>query len=205
MTTKEHWERVYATRATDTVSWYQPHAATSLRLIEETGTPRNLPLIDVGGGASVLVDNLVDAGYTNLTVLDLSGAALSASRTRLGARGHAVHWLEADILSVALPFRHFALWHDRAVFHFLTDPDEQREYARQLRQALKPGGHAIIATFAEDGPTQCSGLPVARHSMASLEAIFEETLELVAHHRESHLTPAGASQSFLYCQFRRAP
>ena len=204
MTDHAHWNKVYTTKATDTVSWYQEHAARSLDLIRRLGVTKDAPLIDVGGGASVLVDDLFDAGYGNLSVLDLSGAALAAARARLGARAAAVRWIEGDVTQVALPDQAYALWPDRAVFHFLTTAEQRAAYVRQVMRAVRPGGHVIVATFATDGPTECSGLPVMRYDAEHLHGEFGAPFELLGHEHEVHHTPAGKQQSFLYCYCRRA-
>ena len=201
---KDHWERIYSTKATDAVSWYQEHAASSLRLIHATGVPKDAAIIDVGGGASTLVDDLLADGYKNLTVLDLSGAALSAARERLGTRAEAVRWLEADITKVALPRLEYDVWHDRAVFHFLTSEDDRAEYVRSVLRSVKPGGHVIVATFAEDGPEQCSGLPVMRYSPTLLHSEFGDSFRLLSHQAEEHNTPFGTVQKFVYCYCRKA-
>ena len=204
MPSKDHWERVYSTKATDAVSWYQPHADFSLRLIEATGLPRGAAIIDVGGGASTLVDDLLALGRYDINVLDLSAAALEAAKARLGASAAAVTWRVADITRAGLPDRAYDLWHDRAVFHFLTAPEDRRAYVAAVRRALRPGGHVVIATFAEDGPLQCSGLPVQRYSPAQLQAEFGEGFELLSGEREQHATPSGSTQAFTYCHFRMA-
>lgn len=204
MPSKDHWERVYSTKATDAVSWYQPHADLSLRLIEAAGLPRRAAIIDVGGGASTLVDDLLARGRYDVTVLDLSAAALEAAKVRLGASAAAVTWRVADITQAGLPDRAYDLWHDRAVFHFLTAPEDRRAYVAAVRRALRPGGHVVIATFAEDGPLRCSGLPVARYSTAQLQAEFGEGFALLSGEREQHATPSGSTQVFTYCHFRMA-
>lgn len=200
---KEHWQQVYSTKATDTVSWYQEHATLSLRLIQATGVAPSGAVIDVGGGASTLVDDLLAQGYTHLTVLDLAGAALDATRQRLGARADQVTWLEADITRTGLPSHAYDIWHDRAVFHFLTDPVDRRAYVWTARDAVKPGGHLIVGTFTEDGPERCSGLPVIRYSADALLAAFGEGFTLERQERELHHTPFGTVQPFLYCCLRR--
>lgn len=202
MSRKAHWEEVYRTKSSQSVSWFQPQAETSLRLIRSASAP-TAAVIDVGGGASTLVDGLLGAGYRELTVLDLSGAALAVARERLGARAESVHWLEGNILEVALPGEAYDVWHDRAVFHFLTDPADRAAYVRQVLHAVKPGGHVIVASFAEDGPTQCSGLPVMRYRPDELHAQFGTPFELLHHEKETHLTPAGKTQEFVYCFCRR--
>ncbi|HVK30873.1 MAG TPA: class I SAM-dependent methyltransferase [Burkholderiaceae bacterium] len=204
MPSKQHWEQVYTRKPAAQVSWYQEHAGQSLQLIRATGAPRSAAIIDVGGGASTLVDDLLADGYTALTVLDLSAAALGAARRRLGTRAQAVTWLEANILDAPLPVHAFDVWHDRAVFHFLTDADERRAYVAAVQRAVNPGGHVIVATFAEDGPTQCSGLPVMRYSPSELHAQFGAAFSLLRQEREAHHTPAGAVQKFIYCYCRLA-
>lgn len=202
MQDKNHWEQVYRSKNPQSVSWFQPEAAVSLRLIRNA-TDNRAAVIDVGGGASTLVDGLLDAGYRDLTVLDLSGAALAAARERLGARAAGVHWLESDVLQAALPAQAYDVWHDRAVFHFLTDPAERAAYVRQVLHAVRPGGHVIVASFAEDGPEKCSGLPVMRYAPDALHAEFGAPFELLQHEREEHRTPGGTVQQFVYCFCRK--
>jgi ubiquinone/menaquinone biosynthesis C-methylase UbiE len=204
MQSKEHWERVYTTRPVTGVSWFQEHAERSLALIRRTGVSRAAPLIDVGGGASTLVDDLVDDGHASITILDLSAAALDAARARLGERSRRVRWVEGDILTVTLDEHAYDLWHDRAVFHFLTSEPDRRAYVRQVLRSVRPGGHVIVATFAEDGPTQCSGLPVMRYSPGELHAQFGSAFALLRQEREEHHTPSGTVQKFVYCYCRVA-
>jgi SAM-dependent methyltransferase len=203
MKPKVHWERVYSTTASNALSWYQEHAERSLRWILDSGLPQRASIIDVGGGASTLVDDLLHEGYTALTVLDLSATALAAARARLGEQAQAVTWIEADITEVDLPPHSFDLWHDRAVFHFLTNEQERAAYVRVLLRALKPGGYLIVATFAVDGPTQCSGLPVTHYTPDTLHAEIGGAFTLLKHEREEHDTPSGTVQRFVYCYFRR--
>lgn len=204
MASKNHWETVYSTKQTDAVSWFQQHVEHSLQLIAATGiAPADAFIIDVGGGASTLVDDLLAHGYAHLTVLDLSAAALAAAQVRLGERAQQVQWMEADITQAVLPKHTFDIWHDRAVFHFLTSAEERAAYVERVFHAVKPDGHVIIATFAEDGPTQCSGLPVMRYRPDELHAEFGEALALLKHEKESHVTPAGAVQQFIYCYCRK--
>lgn len=200
---KSHWQQVYSSKPADAVSWYQPQATMSLAMIAEAGLPCTAPIIDVGGGASTLVDGLLDAGHGELTVLDLSAAALQAARQRLGARAASVQWIEGDVTRVALPGAAYALWHDRAVFHFLTEADDRALYLAQLRRALAADGQVLMATFAPDGPTRCSGLPVRQYSAASLATELGETFDLVDERRDAHVTPDGQVQRFQYCRFRR--
>lgn len=194
---KTDWDRVYASKDPAGVSWYQPVPARSLALVEACAVGRNAPIIDVGGGASLLVDNLLERGYTDLTVLDIAGSALALDRERLGAAAESVQWVEADVLELG-PQRRYALWHDRAVLHFLTDAGEQRRYVEVLRAALARGGHAIIATFGPDGPQKCSGLDVQRHSVDSLQSLLGDGFQLREHVLEMHPTPFGTEQQFLY-------
>lgn len=203
MLAKEHWDKVYSTKATNAVSWFQEHADLSLRLIRATGVPADGSIIDVGGGASTLVDDLLADGFANLTVLDLSAAALSAARLRLDSRASAVHWVEADITQASLPVCAYDVWHDRAVFHFLTAPEARAAYVRNALRSVKPGGHVIVATFAEDGPTQCSGLPVVRYSADELHSAFGDRFLLLKHEKEAHQTPFGTVQQFVYCYCRK--
>jgi len=196
------WERVYEDRDPDSVSWYQQNPARSLILIEETSLPADAPIIDIGGGASRLVDRLLDLGYSRLTVLDLAAPALHHAQERLGIRSRDVRWLDADVLEHQ--FEHpYALWHDRAVFHFLTEPADRDRYLAQLETALEPKGHVILATFGLDGPESCSGLPVQRHSPESLTDFLGKDFEVVGFQEEAHHTPSGNVQHFLYGRFRR--
>ena len=203
MESKQHWEQVYATRAANEVSWFQEHAALSLKLIRDAGVPAAASIIDVGCGASTLVDDLLAAGYENVSVLDLSAAALAAARSRLGSRAAAVRWMEANVLEFDFPKHAYDVWHDRAVFHFLTGEEDRQAYVRAVLRAVKPGGLVIVATFAEDGPTQCSGLPVMRYSADELHAEFGAPFQLLGHERESHHTPTGKEQKFVYCFCRK--
>jgi len=203
MQSKDHWEKVYTTKATDAVSWFQPHADLSVGLIEATGVGIDAAVIDVGGGASTLADDLLARGYTSLTVLDLSAAALAAARNRLGSQASRVQWIEADITKANLPAGQFDVWHDRAVFHFLTAPEDRAAYVQTVFRSVKPGGHVIVASFAEDGPEQCSGLPVMRYRPDALHAEFGEAFSLLSHTKEAHHTPSGTVQQFVYCYCRR--
>jgi len=195
---QQHWETVYSSKATDRVSWFQQHAASSLRLIQGCAAA-DAQIIDVGGGASVLVDNLLDAGFCNLTVLDLAESALATSRARLGKRAQSVQWIAADITRADLPAAHYDVWHDRAVFHFLTDPADRARYVEQVLKSVKPGGHVIVAAFGPGGPLQCSGLDVMRYAPDALHAEFGAPFRLLGHETETHLTPAGKEQEFVYC------
>ncbi|WP_420473666.1 class I SAM-dependent methyltransferase [Noviherbaspirillum sp. ST9] len=203
MQQKDHWETVYSTKPADGVSWYQQHADRSLGLIGGTGVPLNASIIDVGGGVSTLVDDLLSKGYSSLTVLDISHAALAAAQARLGDQARNVTWLEANITSANLPVHAYDVWHDRAVFHFLTSEEDRKAYVQTVLRSVKPGGHVIVATFAEDGPLQCSGLPVRRYSAPELHAEFGTPFTLLKHEREEHHTPFGTVQKFVYCYCRR--
>jgi len=201
---KQHWETVYSSKPSDAVSWYQPHADRSLQLIQATGLGPQAKVIDVGGGASTLVDDLLLHGYQDVSVMDLSASALAVARARQAPMEARVQWLVADVTTAELPAHAFDVWHDRAVFHFLTRAEDRRAYVAQVLRSVKPGGHVIVATFADDGPLQCSGLPVMRYAPEGLHAEFGEPFTLVAHQREAHTTPFGTVQQFVYC-YCRAP
>lgn len=198
MEAKSHWDQVYATRSNEAVSWYQPHAVLSLKLIRQVASSA-ARIIDVGGGASTLVDDLLAGGMSNLGVLDISQAALTVARERLGPRAAEVDWIEGDITRVALEATSVDVWHDRAVFHFLTSEADRVAYVAQVRHAVRPGGHVIVAAFGPDGPLQCSGLPVVRHAPDALHGEFGRAFELLEHVSEDHRTPSGAVQRFVYC------
>lgn len=197
----DHWNNVYASKGEAEVSWYQEMPAVSLELLDLAGADPRSAVIDIGGGLSRLADELLARGYRDVSVLDISGTALAAARARLGEAGDAISWIEADIVSWS-PDRQYDVWHDRAAFHFLIQPADQAAYAERLRSALRPGGHAIIGTFAPDGPEKCSGLPVARHDAQSLSAILGPAFSLVHTRRHAHVTPAGATQNFQFSVFR---
>ena len=202
MDAKGHWDRVYRDKAPTDVSWYQPHAALSLALIEQAVPDRSAPIIDVGGGASTLADDLLRAGYTDVTVLDIAAPALEAARARVRSEGlpaERARWVVGDVLDVPLAPHRYALWHDRAVFHFLTAPDDRARYVDRVRRSVGPHGAVLIATFAADGPLRCSGLDVARYDAAALHAEFGAGFRLVESRREEHTTPWGAPQAFTYC------
>ncbi|MDR3396902.1 MAG: class I SAM-dependent methyltransferase [Pandoraea sp.] len=203
MQSKDHWNQVYSTKASTNVSWFQEHASQSVALIAQAEIEKGAEIIDVGGGASTLVDDLLGHGYRHLTVLDLSDAALAVARERLGAGGDSVSWIAGDITRVELPVQKYDVWHDRAVFHFLTSEADRHAYVRAVLRAVKPGGLVIVATFAEDGPEQCSGLPVMRYSPDALHAEFGAPFTLLRKAREEHQTPWGATQKFIYCLCRK--
>ena len=199
---KTHWEHAWTARPGDRLSWYQAHPAASLAMIRHAEVGATEPLIDVGGGAARLVDCLLDAGFDDLTVLDVSATALDQARHRLGKRAERVHWVESDVTRFE-PTRGYALWHDRAVFHFLTEDSDRARYIRVMDRALAPGGQAIIATFARGGPERCSGLPVVQYDADRLCAELGERWLLLEEGSERHATPAGANQEFAWFRFAR--
>jgi len=203
MGSRDHWEQVYRSKTADKLGWYAPHLQTSIGWIDSLGLPADSPIIDVGGGASTLVDDLLDAGYRSVTVLDISATALSIVQERLGRKANLVTWLSADITTAELPDRAYALWHDRAVFHFLTEPNDRRVYLRKLSNSLRPNGYAIIGTFAPEAPPKCSGLPVQRYSKEQLVDELGAEFVLVNHIKELHITPGGVEQMYQFCEFRR--
>ncbi|HFD16294.1 MAG TPA: class I SAM-dependent methyltransferase [Rhodospirillales bacterium] len=199
---EEHWQRVWSEKDAERVSWYEAVPVTSLALIEEGGPAADTPILDVGGGASTLVDHLLDRGYRDVTVLDIAPAAFAPARRRLAERAAAVHWEVADVTRWQPP-RRYGLWHDRAVFHFLVAETERAAYRATLARALARDGLAIVATFAPDAPPKCSGLPVRRHDPEALAAAFAGILEPVSWRRHLHVTPGGVRQPFVYGLFRR--
>jgi SAM-dependent methyltransferase len=199
----KHWEKIYATRSVSEVGWYAPHLKTSIEWITDINLAPTDPIINVGGGASTLVDDLLGAGQKNITVLDLSENALAISRERLGALSNSVNWMIGDITKVELPPDHFELWHDRAVFHFLLDPEQWKRYKNTLLGALKEGGYFLIGAFGPDAPAKCSGLPVQRYTVDTLTDFFGNEFELNRHRHEIHRTPSGVEQAYVYCLFQR--
>jgi SAM-dependent methyltransferase len=199
---KTHWENVYATKAENEVSWFQDNPAISLELIGLAKAGPASSIIDVGGGASRLVDRLVERGCSQVTVLDVSGAALEVARRRLGHSAGAVQWIVADVTRW-VPAQTFDVWHDRAAFHFLVDPADRAAYIACMKKAVPPGAHVIIGTFAIDGPEKCSGLPVSRYDAAALADQFGAGFELLEARRQDHATPWNSRQRFQFCIFRR--
>ena len=197
-----HWEAVYDAKAFTEVSWYQPRPDVSLRQILATGVGRNDAIIDVGGGASTLVDHLLELGFLDVTVLDISGAALAQARNRLGARACDANWVVADVTAFEAEQR-FRLWHDRAVLHFLTDAADRERYVDSLRHALLPGGHLVLSTFGPDGPLKCSGLEVRRYTLDLIRELLGPEFKLTRYVLEDHQTPLGAAQQFLYSSWIR--
>jgi ubiquinone/menaquinone biosynthesis C-methylase UbiE len=197
---QQHWERVYGTKAPDQVSWFRPHLETSLALIEwATQGDRSSRIIDVGGGTSTLVDDLIERGYQNLTVLDISQIALELAQKRLGTASGSVQWLRSDVVQLGVPSSSFDVWHDRAVFHFLTAPEDRAAYVRNVASAVRQGGHIIVSTFGPEGPQKCSGLDAVRYDVESLHEEFGVRFRLVESSKELHETPFGTQQQFLYC------
>jgi len=205
MSRKSHWDDVYRTRRIDEVSWFQLHAMLSRDLIVEALADRTVAILDVGGGASPLAADLLEAGYRNLTVLDLAAPALAQARQHLSANADPVRWIVGDVLDLPLRARSIGLWHDRAVFHFLTEERDRERYVQEVRRTVRPGGLVLVATFAADGPSRCSGLPVEGYSPDQLHAAFDGDFEFLASRREEHRTPAGVLQPFTYCLCRYEP
>ncbi len=203
METKNHWERVFETKAITEVSWYKPHLDLSLELIARSGAGPGDTIIDVGGGDSSLADDLLRRGFSDITVLDIAASALHRARERLGDLSGRVRWLETDILTAELAERRYDVWHDRAAFHFLVDEAARLRYRTQLERSLKSGGHLILATFADDGPKRCSGLQTMQYSAETLTSALGRQFHLLESHKEAHVTPAGKEQRFVYCLFRR--
>lgn len=196
-----HWNHVHATKAPDQVSWFAPHLEASLRLIDSIALPAKANILDIGSGQSTLVDDLLARGHTEITLLDISKAAIEANRKRLGPAAQSVHFLTADITNVSLQPAHFDLWHDRAVFHFLTAPQDRAAYLRQLTQSLKTSGHAILATFGPQGPTRCSGLDIIRYDAVTLHRELGSRFRLLETFTQLHHTPSGLTRQYLYCHF----
>lgn len=207
MHTKDHWDKIYATKDVDSVSWYAPHLDKSLALIEAICPDKSAAIVDIGAGESTLVDDLLLRGYQNLSVLDISQAAIEFTKhrldclDRLGEKSKRVNWHVGDITRYDFGAKQFDLWHDRAVFHFLTDPDARAAYINTLRRSVKSGGHVLMATFGPEGPLQCSGLDVVRYNQTQLQQVLGDGFELLGSELTTHLTPMGSEQQFLYCWF----
>ena len=202
MDRNKHWDGVYTARRADRVSWYAPRLERSLVMIRAV-TDSSSEIIDVGGGASTLADDLLELGYSGISVLDVSSAAIAVAKRRLGRRAEAITWITADVTQARLSDDSYDVWHDRAGYHFLTDPADRRAYSESASRSVKRGGHVLLATFSLDGPTRCSGLDVVRYSAETLGREIRSAFILEQEVQESHLTPAGAEQRFLYCSFRR--
>jgi SAM-dependent methyltransferase len=199
----KHWENIYRTRSPKEVSWYAPHLVRSLELIQRSGVSKDAAIIDVGAGASTLVDDLLERAFTNLTALDVSPEALRVSKDRLGKRAEEIRWKEADLLKHDFQPASYDLWHDRAVFHFLTDFADRDRYVAALGKSLRSGGYAVIATFGVNGPPKCSGLPVTRYSAENLASVLGSGYRLLGSSVEIHPTPSRTTQEFLYCLFQK--
>lgn len=199
MDPKAHWETVYRTRRPSEVSWYRPHLDLSLELIERAAPDRDAHVVDVGGGEATLVDDLLARGYRNVAVLDVSPTALAVAGERLGPQASRVSWLLGDVTTFAFGRHVYDVWHDRAVFHFLTDAGDRAAYVRQVARAVKPGGRVIVGAFGPEGPPKCSGLDVVRYDADALHDEFGAGFRLVEHRTELHRTPAGSIQQFVYC------
>ena len=199
MSSQSHWERIYTEKPPEAVSWYRPHLERSLNLIEQFAPGKSAAIIDVGGGESTLVDDLLARGYKNITVLDVSQAAIDACRKRLGPASDRISWLVADITRVELAASAYDVWHDRAVFHFLTAETDRVAYVRQVARAIRRGGHVIVSTFGPEGPMKCSGLNVVRYDAESLHQEFGGHFQLLDSSQELHRTPSGTVQQCLYC------
>ena len=199
---QNHWDDIYRRKAANQVSWFRPHLELSLRFIENAGLSRDAAIIDVGGGASTLVGDLIAQGYSNITVLDISESAIASAKSRLGMAAEVVHWIVSDITSVDLPQHGYDFWHDRAVFHFLRDAEMRRRYIAAVRWGLRPHGHIVVATFGPGGPERCSGLDVVRYCANGLHAEFGDPFTKVASSSQIHTTPWGTEQEFVYCHCR---
>lgn len=202
MDARAHWDTVYSNKAPNRVSWFRPHLEVSLDLIERATPDHSASIIDVGGGESTLVDDLLARGYRNVTVLDISSKALQVTRQRLGPAGQQVEWLVADITKGGVLPGFYDVWHDRAVFHFLTEAEQRTVYVQNVIRSVKRDGHVIVSTFGPEGPARCSGLHVLRYDAESLHDQFGTHFRLVEHSTELHKTPFGTTQQFLYCYCR---
>ena len=199
MSIQTHWESIYGSKPPDAVSWYRPHLEVSLDLIERCAAGASASIIDVGAGESTLVDDLVSQGYREITVLDVSKTAIEATKQRLGRSAEYVRWMLGDITQVSLRPQSFDVWHDRAVFHFLTEPTQREAYVRSVLNAVRPGGYVIVSTFGPEGPTKCSGLDVMRYDAEALHREFGKRFRIEESSKEIHRTPWGAAQQFVYC------
>jgi SAM-dependent methyltransferase len=199
MDNKAHWEKVYGTKAPESVSWYTPHLETSLNLIQKAASSKASAIIDIGGGEATLVDDLLSKGYTDISVLDISQKAIDVARERIAELADKVHWYCADITTATLPQNYFDVWHDRAVFHFLTEEFQRVKYIEQVMRSVKHGGYVIMSTFGLEGPEKCSGLDVVRYDAENLHGQFGKKFKLINSSTEIHNTPMGTTQQFLYC------
>jgi len=202
MQTAEHWENVYRSKNFDVVSWYAPHLGESLRLIGQLTSDKTAAIVDIGGGESTLVDDLLHCSYLDVSVLDISATAIDFTRQRLGAKAKDVSWHVGNVTQYDFGSKQFDLWHDRAVFHFLTERSDRQAYVELVRRSVKPGGHVLMATFGPDGPLKCSGLDVVRYDDQSLHHEFGEGFQMLGSKLAEHNTPMGIRQQFLYCWCR---
>jgi len=205
MSAKDHWDSVYARRVPDQVSWYLPHLERSLEFIEGAGLEPDAAIIDVGGGPSTLVDDLLAHGYTNVTVLDISVTAIETAKARLGERANLVRWVVGDVTDLDLGTNRYDFWHDRAVFHFLRDQAVRQRYVATVRRALKSDGHVLVATFGPEGPERCSDLEIVRYDADKLHGEFGPEFRKVDSLIDMHRTPRGTEQQFVYCYCRLTP
>ncbi len=203
MNKKLHWETVYQSKSNEQISWYREHLDNSVRMILNTDVGKDAAIIDVGGGSSTLADDLLENGFVDVSVLDISAKALEKSKERLGRKSDLVEWIEADITDANLPKNHYDVWHDRAVFHFLTDENDRKKYVELVMRSLKVGGHIIVASFGLNGPQKCSGLDVVRYSPETMHSEFGNEFKLVKSMTETHRTPFDTSQEFIYCYCRK--
>ncbi len=202
MSFRSHWEKTYSEKGPHKVGWYQPHLSTSFELLRQTGVDKESHIIDVGGGASTLPDDLLDCGFKHVTVLDLSSTALGIAKSRLGKRAKDVVWIEGDITEVTLDENFYDVWHDRASFHFLITPDDRSKYIDLMLRSLRQGAHILLATFSPEAPPRCNGLDVARYTSDLLKAEFGNQVTLIESRRELHRTPGGVEQPYIYGHFR---
>jgi ubiquinone/menaquinone biosynthesis C-methylase UbiE len=203
MNKKTHWENVYQTKSDQQISWYREHLDNSLQMILKTKVGKDAAIIDVGGGNSTLADDLLDNGFADISILDISAKAMEKSRERLGNRAEQIEWIEADITNILLPENYYDVWHDRAVFHFLTDATDREKYVNRVMRSLKVGGHIIVASFGENGPLKCSGLDVVRYNPETMHDEFGSKFRLISSLNETHNTPFGTTQEFIYCYCRK--
>ena len=201
---EKFWDQVYSTRLAEKVGWYRPRLDTPMEWLHGLGLDSSASIIDIGGGASTLVDDLIDEGFESVTILDVAKSALEVSKKRLGRQADLVMWLSGDVTEYALPPARFDVWHDRAMFHFLVEDADREAYRANLLAALKPGGYLLLGVFAPEAPPKCSGLPVRRSDQESLSAFLGDDFELLQHRKEVHITPGGVEQMYLYCLFRRS-
>jgi SAM-dependent methyltransferase len=199
MNTQLHWEKVYGSKAADEFIWFRPHLQTSMSFIGRSAQDRSARIIDVGGGESTLVDDLLGRGYKNVTLLDISETAIAVTKVRLGERADCVEWLVGNVTTIGLPVDTYDVWHDRAVFHFLTSAAERAAYVGRVKRSVRSGGHVIIGTFGPEGPAKCSGLNVKGYDAGSLHGEFGRRFRLIDSTNELHQTPFGTTQQFVYC------